>query len=528
MKKFLVYIGFLSLISFEARALKLYILSNNNVGDHNQALGIAAAFAKLSDQNVSIEDLNTKALSAFEIKDKIKRDLASEKVVVLGVGEGGIGGLAEVSKHPNLTICLTSHMFLGQYKDKDLLEKVDFIALPTHVSAEEKEILGSKLIETTGVAHNRRADMETYDEWKKELPPADIYLGVYLGGDAPTPTNEIKIFTEEDALRLADYVIAKAKEINERGMTACILVLNGPRTGKFDAEKEEIATVHREGKSDHITELFEKKLADKGIEYKVFDFQYNTPENKEWVSSYNAFDLVAGAVRTTKGKMIVPGESTSVVSEAIDILPFESIDTMPPGKVLVYHNSAMNDVHHAHVKSELEAGRVSVLENYQDIKVPDSDDVEPKPSAAKVVAQELVEASAGEPEIEEAPAEEELAVEIPAEEVAAEETPATAAPAEEAPATTVPSTTVPAIEVPTAEVPAREMPSTEVAPTAVAPIEVAPTKTTPIEVAPGTETVPAAPSTTKAAPKAVKPPTEVAPSASSPNPKETPKVEMVE
>jgi hypothetical protein len=397
MKKFLICIGLLSL-GFEASALKFYILSNqNNAGDHNQGLGIAAAFEKLSGQKAVIEDLNTKDLTALKIKDKIEKDLSYEKVIIVGVGEGGIAGIGEISKHRNLTICLTSHMFLEQYQDKGLLEKVNFIALPAHVSVEEKEALGSKLIETTGVAHNRRPDMGTYKEWKMELPPADVYLGVYLGGDAPTPTKEIELFTEEDALRLAAYVIAKAKEVNGSGLDVSVLVLNGPRTGKYDAKRKEILTVHREGKSDHITELFEKKLANKGIKYKVFDFQHNTPENKQWVAAYNAFDLVIGAVRATKGQMIVPGESTSVVSETIDMMSSESNDTMLPGKVIVYHNNAMNHVHYAHVKSELAAGRVSVLENYQDIRISKSNSKEPKPSATEVIAQKLFETSAGTP-----------------------------------------------------------------------------------------------------------------------------------
>lgn len=87
--------------------------------------------------------------------------------------------------------------------------------------------------------------------------------------------------------------------------------------------------------------------------------------------------------------MIVPGENTFVVSEAIDIMPFESINTMPPGKVLVYHHAAMNDIHVAYIESEKEAGRVSVLENYQNI-MPASEMAEIKPRASRVIAQKLV------------------------------------------------------------------------------------------------------------------------------------------
>lgn len=52
------------------------------------------------------------------------------------------------------------------------------------------------------------------------------------------------------------------------------------------------------------------------------NFQYNTPENKPWISStYDSFDLIVGAVRATHGQIFVPGESTSMISEVIDTLP---------------------------------------------------------------------------------------------------------------------------------------------------------------------------------------------------------------
>lgn len=396
MKNFLIYTSVISSVSFEAHALKLYLVSNHDsVEDYNQALGIATALENLSSEKISIKDLNAKTLDSLTIKSKIEGDLSQEKVVFIGAGEGGIASIEDLPKDPNLVTCLVSSTALEGYKDKALLEKVDFIALPAHVASDVKEKLGKKLIETTGVAHNRRPDMTTYDEYQKELPLADLYLGVYLGGDRSTDTKEVKFFTEDDATRLADYVIAKAEEINQRGLKPCVLVLNSPQTGKHDIDGKEVLSVHREGKADHITELFANKLADKGIEYKIFDFQHNTPGNEEWVSAYNTLDLVAGAVRTTKGKMFVPAESTFVISETIDVMPSESIDTMPPGKVLVYYNNAMNDVDKAHVMNEKDTGRASILENYENI-IPASETKESKASASKIIAQQLIKLTSAE------------------------------------------------------------------------------------------------------------------------------------
>lgn len=381
MKRILRYLGLLPLLSFNAQSLKLYLLSNHdNVGDHNQTLGILAAFKKLSDKAIVFKDLNTKITSTSKIKEEIEKALLGEKIVVIGAGEGGIDGIMDLSANPDLIICLTSHMALERYLDQNLLGKVKFIALPTHAATQVKEQLKAKLIETTGVAHNRQPgeSEKAYETWgKKELPSCKTYLGVILGGDAPIPGSEkaIKLFTEKDATDLANYVFQKAKE-------ACILVLNGPRTGKHGSDKKEIQTVHRKGYSDNITNLFKKKLVANGIKnIKVFDFQHNTPENKEWVCPYNSFDLVVGALRATNGEMIVPGDSTSVISEAID--------TLPPGKIIVYEDSAMNEVHKAHLINELTAGRITVLENYRTIKLPTSNSGNLEPNAAVIIAQKL-------------------------------------------------------------------------------------------------------------------------------------------
>ena len=369
---FLIYLGVFFMLSFDVHALKLYLLSNHdNAGDHNQILGVRRALIQLSSEPISTKDLNTKTTSSLQIKNLIEEDLADQKIIVVGSGEGGIEGIKDLPSNPNLTTCLLSHMFLEQYRS---LNNLDFIALPTHISADIKDQLGSKLIETTGVAHNRQADIanEVYIEWgQTELPACTTYLGVVLGGDAPIPgpTKDMKLFTEEDATHLANYVAKNAKE-------SCLIVLNGPRTGKHDLDKKEILTVHREGRSDRITEFFIKKLQDLGVEnMKLFDFQHGSQ------APYNSFDLALGAVKATDGMILIPGESTSMISEAID--------TLSPSHVLVYENSAMNEVHQAHVTSELAAGRASFLRTDHNVAVPETNKGEPKPSAANVIAQRL-------------------------------------------------------------------------------------------------------------------------------------------
>ena len=380
LKRLLLCCSLLIFCKNEGYAAKIYLLSNhNNVGDHNQTLGVLTALNSLSGQEFAVEDIDTNVASPAAIKEDIEKNLSHEKVIVVGAGEGGIDGITDLSPNQNLIVCLSSHMFLERYNNPALLKKVSFIALPMHASEKAKKLLGKKLIETIGVAHNRlsKEAIKAYKDWgAKEVPPSSKYFGVILGGDAPVPeSKDIKLFTEEDASHLADYVANNAQG-------AYILVLNGPRTGKYDKNRKEIASVHRQGQVDPITNLFKEQLAERGVtQVKVFDFQHNTPENKPWVPPYNCFDLVAGALKATNGVLFVPGESTTSISESIDVLS--------PGQVIVYNNSAMNDVHKAHVTSEFEAGRIAVLENYKTI-IPRLSSSHPTSPATMAIAQKLL------------------------------------------------------------------------------------------------------------------------------------------
>jgi len=343
-KKFFLLTSFLMLSAASVSAEKVILLSNHdNAGDHNQVMGIARAFKGFS-PDVTVEDVNTKTTPGSDIQKMVTPD---EEVIVIASGEGGIVGIQDLTPQKNLVICLTSHMILGGYSDPKLMEKVNFLALPIHASEEIASEWKDKLINTTGVAHNRTEEdaHKAYALGKDTLPSCPSYYAVYLGGDAPTPQKEMKRFTEADAKNLADYAAQEAGE-------SCILVLNGPRTGKHDANLQEIKTAHRDGQLDHVTAAFKEQLESRIDPKKVhvIDFQFgqNLP--------YNTFDLVLGALIENKGEILVPGESTSVISEAIDVLP--------AGMVTIYDNSATNEVHEKHIISEAHAGRVSLLLNY--------------------------------------------------------------------------------------------------------------------------------------------------------------------
>lgn len=373
-KKFFLLISLLMFSTASVSAENLILLSNHdNAGDHNQVLGIAEAFKKLS-PNITVKDINTKTTSASAIKDMVT---PVDKTIVIGSGEGGILGIQDLTPQKNLVICLTSHMILGGYSDPNLRQKVNFLALPVHAHDTLATEWKGKLINTTGVAHNRSSKdaLKAFELGKGTLPAAcSSYLAVYLGGDAPTPEKVTKLFTEAEAKELADYVAKNAGD-------SCILVLNGPRTGKHDAKLQEIKTAHRDGELDHVTAAFKKQLESQvdPKKVKIYNFQFGQD------LGYNTFDLILGALLENDGKILVPGESTSVISEAIDVLP--------AGKVTIYTNGAMNEIHEKHVKSEADAGRASLLldyQNFQDLKTGESGEAQvSSKSAAKTIADRL-------------------------------------------------------------------------------------------------------------------------------------------
>ncbi len=371
-KKFFLLTSVLMFSAASVSAEKLILLSNyDNAGDHNQVLGIARAFKGLS-PDVIIEDINTKTTSASAIKEMVTPD---DKTIVIGSGEGGILGIQDLTPRENLVICLTSHMILGGYSDPNLIQKVNFLALPVHASDTLSAEWKDKLINTTGVAHNRSSEdpLKAYELGKGTFPSScPSYLAVYLGGDAPTPQKVTKLFTEAEAKELADYVAKNAGE-------SCILVLNGPRTGKHDASLQEIATAHRDGQLDHVTAAFKEKLESQIApeKVKIYNFQFGQD------LGYNTFDLVLGALLENEGKILVPGESTSVISEAIDVLP--------AGKVTIYNNGAMNEIHEKHVMSEANAGRASLLLGYQDFQALKTGEFGEMQASSKSAAQTIAE-----------------------------------------------------------------------------------------------------------------------------------------
>ncbi len=348
-------------------------------GDENQVHGVLRAYSQHC-QDIEVTEFNVGDEEKLTASVKSAVTAQEEKPIVLAVGEKTVSSFANLFPFQGATTVHLCHMITTNHPK--LVGKVDYIAAPLHAIGDFINTLEgtkTKLIKTIGVAHNRQIEEieAIYDLRKSELPESDTYLGVILGGDAPTPDNEIQLFTEVNARKLARYISPLIKSRH-------LLIINGPRTGKYDPiTQEEIKSAHRDGEKDYVTRAFVEELEKSKIlpqQFTLFDFQFGSSISKD-------MDLLLGAVRAKDGEILVAGESTSSISESIDVLP--------DGAVIVYDTTSMNQVHNAHVKSELDAGRIKYLQRgycelVENKETPDNTDTARAHSAAETIASSLI------------------------------------------------------------------------------------------------------------------------------------------
>lgn len=363
-------------LAFSSQTFIIF-LDQTQMGDKNQALGVYEAYHHREPKTQKVEiSVNDQELLKTTVAEAVKKD--DKKPIVLAVGEKTVVPFSEVLPLKKATTVHLCHMVTANHEK--LIGKVDYLALPTHTLSQLVVPKNShtKIIETVGVAHNRQVSQieVAYKENAAKLPQAKEFLGVVLGGDAPTPEGKTLLFSEDNARQLARFI---AKERENRHL----VITNGPRTGKFDPKTMlENKTAHREGVKDPVTLAFLDELAKNSVkpeQYTLFDFQFGQKSD---------MDMILGLLRAHKAELFVPGESTSSISESIDV--------MPDHHVTIYENTAMNEMHKAHVKREVASARVSLLplekDGYEYVQRPSEDGLAPftKVSVAEQIAATLV------------------------------------------------------------------------------------------------------------------------------------------
>lgn len=371
--------------SLNADDTYIYLVTNKqNVGERNQVLGIANALKqKLSESGIQKEfDIKEKAALLEDISQTLAEE-SDNKGIIIAAELNTIDLIKDIKHQPNIVIVHSSHQITK--KHEELTNQVDLIALPKHIltnkSIEKLSSPYTSVIQTVGVAHNLSPSVikDEYTKYKDKIPPAEHYIGVILGGDAPNPEGKMLYYTEKEARKLATYIAKHTLATRSH-----LLVLNGPRTGKHDQKTHKILeTSHRNGHSDPVTQAFVDELRKQGLKeeshFTLFDFQFEQP------SYYKA---VLGALLSTNGSLFVAGESTSMVSEAAD--------TLPQGLVTAYIHSAMNQNHKRHCQEERKSGRIHILsfnkkEKSTITNADSKDSLLSTQSAAEVIAEKILE-----------------------------------------------------------------------------------------------------------------------------------------
>ncbi|MDX2050263.1 MAG: hypothetical protein SFT93_03735 [Rickettsiaceae bacterium] len=212
------------------------------------------------------------------------------------------------------------------------------IIVPAHALDERFEALRQKnvnLIETDGVLHTRTRE-EVLNSNSDSIAD-NISIVVMLPGDTQQEDGSWKLYNAEMATELIQNLPKSA-----------ILILNGPRTGKFVSSANGLmqdGKAHRDG-IDYITALVAKYKEEVGASWDIRDFKYG--HESIWRAALK-FCLEHENVA-----LILPGESTSMISEAL------SLGLKP----ILYSHTAMTNSSRIYVNGLIDNGRAIAYENF--------------------------------------------------------------------------------------------------------------------------------------------------------------------
>lgn len=281
------------------------IYDKNKVGEMAMISAIAKEIKISHPEICVVEKPNAK------IQDLDLKDVSS----IVTAGQFGIALVnSSIPQHVKALLCV--HQWFDAMKT---LHNIS-IAIPKHTIDENVQRIAQQnhlaLIPTVGVLHTMAGDvLEKEDVSSIRLCSAKV--GIVLGGDAELPNGSWKVFSVRNVKKLAEEIAEFQKQTGFK-----LLITNSPRTGRS-------LSAHRNGKIDFVSKAFLKVLKDKGLEkgkdFEFFDFQFGKPSRLK---------AIIKTVWKNKGFMVVPGESTSSISEVLAVMP-----------ATIYRNDAMNPSH---------------------------------------------------------------------------------------------------------------------------------------------------------------------------------------
>lgn len=235
-----------------------------------------------------------------------------------------------------------SHMYFDMHTK--LAKNIDFLFLPQHEIQEVDQTFKGKIFPTNGVMHTTtKVNLE--EEFKKNSSNISLtklskqagpFVLFMLGGDAISSDGSIQNFTKEQALE-------SLKKTAQTWPNAHIILVNGPRTGKYDpSTKREIK--YGESIDDVSFAALSWLKKHRKDRYTFEPFKKNHP---------SLLKSLLWFIIQHNGKLVLPGESVSLLSEAKAVMPHDHI--------YVYTHDAVNKSHQRFITIGIEEGWLAYI-----------------------------------------------------------------------------------------------------------------------------------------------------------------------
>lgn len=244
--------------------------------------------------------------------------------IIIGAG---ISGAEAFRVQPNLNELhvLLTWQWLDNFHN---LADNTIVVVPYHALDERFEILkakGIKLIVISGVLHQKTIS-KIKNEPVDKINPYTNYI-VMLAGDTQQENGE---WIKYNRKMLQDLLKLLPQEQN-------ILILNGPRTGKFLENTNETHVNAHKTETDYITLAVQEENVET---WKVIDFKYGQKSLWDTALHFCMLKLKVG--------LILPGESTSMISEAL------SLGILP----IIYTHDAMTPASYKYIDQLAKEGKI--------------------------------------------------------------------------------------------------------------------------------------------------------------------------
>lgn len=253
---------------------------------------IPNSFADIATTNLGEQAMIHTLRSAIDANPCLKH-----RTIIIGAGINGCNAFKNRARPGTINILLT-WQWLDEMKN---LAPETIVVLPLHALDNNFKSIKNKttIITIDGVLHSR-----TVDNVKKEnanLIDPHTALIFMLAGDTQQADGSWKLFTPKMASKLISYLPTNKN----------ILFLNGPRTGKYkniNGVITAVKTAHQKT-TDEVTQF----IIDNSLlkPWKVVDFKLGQPSLWGPALKY--------CLENPQVILVIPGESTSMISEALSI-----------------------------------------------------------------------------------------------------------------------------------------------------------------------------------------------------------------